>query len=120
MPILVVDDDPLVLTMLSYILRENKYNVITAKNGKEALDIITSREDIQLMLLDLMMPELSGQDLLEIMDNQSIKIPVIVLSGYITTIRDKLKDRKIPLMTKPFNHGELIYQIEEGLKCPIN
>ena len=86
--ILVVDDDPDTLEMHARIVQAHSHShrVLTARNGLEALDLL-QREQIDLVLLDLVMPELDGFGVLEAMREQGItrEIPVIVLTGKVLT-----------------------------------
>jgi DNA-binding response OmpR family regulator len=86
--ILVVDDVPAILEMHARIVEAQSpsYRVLRARNGRDALDVIRS-EQPDLVLLDLMMPELDGFGVLEAMreDEVSSNIPVIVLTGQVLT-----------------------------------
>lgn len=81
--ILIVDDMELNCEILTEIL-EDEYSVVTAENGKQALDIIQSvNEELAVILLDLVMPEVDGFGVLEVMKKQGLmdKIPVLIISG---------------------------------------
>ncbi|HVR61659.1 MAG TPA: response regulator [Polyangia bacterium] len=83
--VLLVEDDPEVRDVLEDELEENGYNVIPAANGKQALDFLTLNrpEKADVVILDLMMPMVSGWEVLEHMhaNPQLADIPVIVLSA---------------------------------------
>lgn len=81
--ILVVDDEPEIEKVLATFLKGNGFDVITAGGGREALRIIESGEKIDLMVLDLKMPEISGVDVLRKMRDDGINLKTIVLSGSI-------------------------------------
>jgi CheY-like chemotaxis protein len=89
--ILVVDDEPATLEMHARIVGAHSpaHQVLTARNGREALDIL-QRERTDLVLLDLMMPEMDGFRVLEAMREKEAtrEIPVIVLTGQVLTERD--------------------------------
>jgi signal transduction histidine kinase/AraC-like DNA-binding protein len=89
--ILVVDDDPDTLEMHARIVQAHSpaHRVATARNGLEALDVLR-REQVDLVLLDLMMPELDGFGVLEAMreGEATCEIPVIVLTGQVLTEQD--------------------------------
>jgi two-component system, sensor histidine kinase and response regulator len=89
--ILVVDDDALVLSILSSLLSESHYEVETAENGKQALVILDDSFD--LLLSDLEMPEMSGLELLESLRKSKNNIPVVILTGNqeISVALDALK-----------------------------
>lgn len=81
--VLIVDDMELNCEILTEIL-EDEYSIVTAENGKTALDIIqSSNEELAVILLDLVMPEIDGFGVLSVMKKQGLmdKIPVLVISG---------------------------------------
>jgi signal transduction histidine kinase len=77
--ILVVDDDALVLSILSSLLSESHYEIETAENGKQAL--ATLDDSFDLLLSDLEMPEMGGLELLESLRKSKNNIPVVILTG---------------------------------------
>ena len=79
----VVDDDRDIREIVSMVLEMEGYCVITAANGREAITLLQSRNDVRLILLDLMMPEMNGWQFSSAQQNDpSIAgIPVVVLSG---------------------------------------
>lgn len=84
--ILIVEDEPEVLQVLSDMLRQDKFEIIEAKNGAEGLEIaLHSKPD--LILLDIQMPIMDGLTMLkELKINDALKkIPVIVLTNYSDT-----------------------------------
>jgi len=89
--ILIVDDEPQVLAMHARIVESQStcFRVLQARNGREALEVIR-QERPDLVLLDLMMPELDGFQVLEAMrrEEMSRNIPVIVLTGQVLTEED--------------------------------
>lgn len=113
--ILIVEDDPQLNKMIQTLLRNNKYEVEVAFSGTEAL-LLLEKESFYLVLLDLMLPGLSGEEIL--IKINKLQIPVICVSA-----KDDL-DTKIELMrngaddyiTKPFNNEELIVRIAAVLR----
>jgi len=89
--ILVVDDDPHTLEMHGRIVQAHSpaNRVLTARNGREALEIL-SREPVDLVLLDLIMPEMDGFEVLETLRERGLarNIPVIVVTGQTLTAAD--------------------------------
>jgi CheY-like chemotaxis protein len=81
--VLVVDDDVAIRETLTEVLSEEGYDVECAANGRDALHALDTREPPRLVLLDLMMPVMSGWELLEVMhDNERLaSIPVVVVSA---------------------------------------
>jgi len=109
--ILVVDDDRDDLKMISMILEPEGYEVITAENGVEALERVES-ENPNLILLDVMMPELDGfaacAKLKSLPDSQGI--PVILLTG----VAKQITKTKYPI------NGVLRAEAEEYLEKPLD
>ena len=114
--ILVVDDEMTVRDFLQRILEKSGYGVVTAINGLEALDKI-SKLDVSLVLLDIVMPDLGGFDVLELMP-QNRSIPVIMLSGLRdeTTRVATLGLGADDYIEKPFSIGELLTRIQVKLR----
>jgi CheY-like chemotaxis protein len=81
--ILVVDDDEDVRTMLSEVLAAEGYSTVTAANGLEALDRMRKNKP-SLLFVDLMMPQMDGEDLIRIMkqDPTLARIPIAIMSGH--------------------------------------
>ena len=81
MKILIVDDDKLILESISYKLKEDGYEVVVAEDGFEALNII-DKIKIDLVISDVMMPNISGLGLLNLLKQFYFnKIPVIIISS---------------------------------------
>ncbi len=112
--ILLVDDDEHILRSLEIYLKMEEFRVMTAPGGKEALDVLKeTRPD--LIVLDIMMPEIDGFQVLEhIKGDPEIKnVPVIMLTAKSQDI-DVLKGYQEGIasyMTKPFNLNELVDNI---------
>ena len=114
--ILVVDDEQTVRDFLRRALENAGYDVITAADGREALDKV-SQFDVSLVLLDIVMPGLDGFEVLEHM-RQYENIPVIMLSGIggETTKIDTLALGADDYITKPFSVEELLARIQAKLR----
>lgn len=80
--ILVVDDEEDILTLVERMLKYKGYEVVKARSGREALSILNSGEDISLVLLDIMMPDMNGWEVCrQIKSNPRLAhIPVVMLS----------------------------------------
>lgn len=114
--ILVVDDEQAVLDLLVYNLKKAHYEVLTATNGRLALDL-ARREEPDLILLDLMLPEVDGLDVCRELRRVS-KVPIIM----ITALGEEV-DRVVGLelgaddyVTKPFSIRELLARIKAVLR----
>lgn len=106
--IAIIDDDIYIGDMLEEILRKNEYGVLRAYSGTEALYLF-SHEKPDLVLLDLMLPGLSGEEVLPYIK----QFPVIVLSAKVN-MQNKihlLLEGAADYMTKPFDTGELLARI---------
>lgn len=116
--ILVVDDDPDLVDLLSLDLAGQGYEVLTASNGKEALHVVNTRK-VDLLLLDVMMPYMDGYHVAhEVSTRQGVNAPKVLLM----TSRDTVRERGVILMSgadgaiqKPFALNELHQRIEELL-----
>tara|TARA_B100000378_G_scaffold241486_1_gene210322 strand:+ start:65035 stop:65418 length:384 start_codon:yes stop_codon:yes gene_type:complete len=114
--ILLVEDSLLIKRALSFRLKHYGYHIFHASNGKEAIGILENNR-IDLILTDLIMPEVSGEDFLEYVFNHEYEIPCLVLSSITeeTTIT-KLLDRGIvDYITKPFRPEEIHLRIRRAL-----
>ena len=115
--ILIIDDDVHIGNMLEEALQREGYEVCKAFSGTEAL-LVLSKQKPDLILLDLMLPGLSGEELLpEIKD-----IPVIVVSAKIDPSNkvDLLLGGAADYVTKPFDMGELLARITVQLRNRTN
>ena len=113
--ILVVEDDIYIGDMTEEALKAKGYNVLRAYSGTEALLKLAS-DNIDLVLLDLMLPGLSGEEVLPKIKN----IPVIIVSAK-TAIDDKVELLSVgasDYITKPFDVRELLARIEVQLRNP--
>lgn len=80
--ILIVEDDPDILEIIHYILESEGFSVVTARNGKEALETLEKIEPPNLILLDLMMPVMSGEEFLRVWNASPKKrSPILILSA---------------------------------------
>lgn len=79
--ILVIDDDEAVITILSRILKVEGHEIISARDGKQGLKILDS-VNVNLIVLDLMMPVMNGPEFLEELRKTNPTLPVIILTGY--------------------------------------
>ncbi len=111
--VLIVDDDMHIGDMLSEVLGREGYGVLRAYSGTEALMLLSS-ETPDLVLLDLMLPGLSGEELLPKIKN----IPVIVVSAKIDVDNkvDLLLGGAADYVTKPFDTKELLARISVALR----
>ena len=114
--VLIVEDDPNLLDTLAYNLRKEGYKVVTAADGAKAVDIARS-EQPDLILLDIMLPGLSGFEVCRILRRERM-VPILML-----TAKDEETDIIVGLeigaddyMTKPFSVRELLARIAAHLR----
>lgn len=109
--ILVVDDDDMNLKRTKVIL-DKHYDLLMAKSGEEALDILEV-EDIDLVLLDIEMPGMSGIETFKCMKEEMINVPVIFLtaSGYEDDVMAAITLGAVNYLKKPFRSKELLERI---------
>lgn len=108
--ILIVDDEAINREILGNII-QSEYKVIYAENGKEALEKIHSEGiSISLVLLDLLMPVMDGNELLKAMNEEGLitEIPVIVLTSEKSSEIESLKLGAADFLTKPYDRPEVI------------
>lgn len=117
--VLVVDDEPRVRELLKIALEKSNYEVITAESGKEALDIL-KREKVDLVLADIMMPEMDGYELCKRIREDPKLYPLRFIFVTAKTEReDELEGFKLgadDYITKPFNLKTLLARVERRLK----
>ncbi|NQT73149.1 MAG: response regulator transcription factor [Chloroflexi bacterium] len=110
--ILAVDDEKRILTFLKSKLKASGYDVLTASNGKEALELAHTQEP-DLIALDIVMPKMDGIETLKELRSFS-SVPVIMLSAKGSDT-DKIKGLSLgadDYLAKPFNPDELVARIE--------
>jgi len=115
--ILVADDEEMIVNLLKTILEAKGYHVLTALNGEEALEIYKGKGPIDLVILDLSMPRLSGKEILRQIMAMDPSAKVIVSTGY--SIEDQLAELKAlgarGFMEKPFSVESIPDRILEVL-----
>ena len=115
--ILVVDDDKEIVNAIEIYLNKEGYNILKAYNGMEALKIMKEREDIHLVILDIMMPKLDGISTANLIRKDK-KVPIIMLSAKSEDY-DKiagLNNGADDYVTKPFNPLELIARVNSQIR----
>ena len=115
--ILVADDEPHIGRIIKMKLEQGPFRVTLVYDGREALDVLERETDVSLVLLDLMMPHLSGLDVLAAMrkDDRLKDIPCIILTA---AGQDQQHQRALELgatdfMTKPFSPKKLYQRTAE-------
>jgi DNA-binding NtrC family response regulator len=114
--ILVADDDPAILDGLSTLLARD-YEVVAARNGEDLL-IELERRPFDLVLLDLRMPLIQGENVLTAIHAEGRSMPVIVMSGNRRRIEEALRRGAHESLAKPFAFRELEEKIERLIGTP--
>lgn len=114
--ILAVDDELKILDVLKSFLESRGFTVFLAENGKQALEIF-DRENIALVLLDLMLPDISGEDICKAIRKKS-RVPIIMLTAKIEeeNLIEGLGIGADDYITKPFSLKELGARVEVSLR----
>ena len=116
--ILVAEDDATVREVILTTLTHVGFEILEATNGVDALDIFQERpDDINLLLTDVLMPEMNGRQLAQRIHRQRPDMPVVYISGHSTdsiTERGALLDG-LNFLEKPFDKSDLIRKVQETL-----
>ncbi|MEZ2458036.1 response regulator [Salinicoccus roseus] len=115
--ILVVDDEPSIVTLMKFNLEKAGYEVITAEDGRQGLDLsLTEKPD--LIVLDLMLPGMDGMDVCKTLRQEKVDTPILML-----TAKDEEFDKILGLelgaddyMTKPFSPREVVARVKAILR----
>jgi two-component system OmpR family response regulator len=114
--ILVVEDDQTLLDVLKYNLTKEGYNVVTATDGAQALEVARSQKP-ELIVLDIMLPEINGFEVCRIL-RKDMTVPILMLTAKGEEI-DKIVGLEIgadDYMTKPFSMRELLARVRAMLR----
>ena len=117
--VLVVEDEPSVLTMIVRILSKRGYKVLDASNGEDALRVSDKygAKKIHLVLTDVIMPRMGGKEFSVILLERNPKIKFIYMSGYTSNsiVRHGVLEEGITFIQKPFSPSALIKKVREVL-----
>jgi two-component system response regulator HydG len=115
--VLVVDDEPAIVDSLQKILERESLRVLTAGSGGEALDIIR-RESIWVLLTDLMMPGMSGMDLLRASKSVAPETETVLMTAYGTVENavEAMKQGAYDFVTKPIKRAHLVRVVGKALE----
>ncbi|MCD1631937.1 response regulator [Marinobacter shengliensis] len=95
-PLLVVEDDPFLLSMLREVISKTGRIVYTAANGEEAVNLLQRRADIRAVVTDLAMPEMDGVRLIHWLSQEQPDMPVVVLTASASSdVQDLLERRSV-------------------------
>jgi len=121
MKIVVADDEPNILLSLEFLMRKNGYQVFIARNGTEALEIAT-RERPHVVVLDIMMPDISGLDvcrqIMQQPENAHTKVIFLSAKSKEVEIQKGYEAGAVLYITKPFSTRVLMQKINELASSP--
>lgn len=115
--ILIVEDDPHTRELMSIYLRNNGFQTVSARDGKDALRII-DKQAISLALVDIMMPEMDGYQLTETLREANYQLPILMVTAK-ETASEKKKGFLVgtdDYMTKPVDQEEMLLRIRALLR----
>jgi two-component system, NtrC family, response regulator AtoC len=116
--ILLIDDDPVVRSLASGILRKNGYNVQIAREGREGLEIVRKKLP-DIVITDYQMPGMSGMEVLAKLKEVNDSLPVIMLTAFgdATLTIKTMQTGAFDFIEKPINPKELLETVKNGLKA---
>ncbi len=121
--ILLVEDEDEVREVTKRILERSGYTVLTAANGKDALKLYEEKRDkISLVILDLIMPEMGGQECLEELHRIDPDLKIMVTSGYPLhgPTKEAIASAACGYVGKPYSMKEILRQVREVLNCELS
>jgi two-component system cell cycle sensor histidine kinase/response regulator CckA len=115
--ILVADDEPVVLALTQHVLKLHGYRVVTAKDGAEALEVHRQMGPIDLLLTDVIMPQMSGPELAHALKQEIDDLRCVFMSGYD---QEQIRDRGVAdvgcnYLRKPFKPADLLKKVRDSL-----
>lgn len=115
--ILIVDDDASLRRVIEFQLQESGYTVLTAQNGEAGLDLMMNNQ-IDCLITDWRMPQMSGLDLLRRTNAANSEIPVIVITAFsdVETAVEAMRHGAFDFITKPFNREIILLTVERALR----
>ena len=116
--ILVVDDEPVARDTIAELLVEAGYRVLSAPGGRNALEILEQQTGIDLIVSDLMMPQIDGIALTKEIRGMGLNIPIIVITGFATIelAVETMKAGAADFITRPFNNEQIKITIKKVLE----
>jgi two-component system, cell cycle sensor histidine kinase and response regulator CckA len=116
--VLVAEDEDGVRELLRKVLQEFGYTVLTARHGRDALLLAGERgEDIDLLITDVVMPEMSGRELAETLQDRRPDLKILFMSGYTDdeVLRRGVGGQDAPFVRKPFTPEDLVRRVRSLL-----
>jgi len=117
MSILIIDDEPILQDVLTSLLRNEGYSTLSATSAQDGLAIL-AREDVDLVLLDLMLPDMSGIEVLKRIRSEDPDQVVVLITAYssIEGAIEAMREGAYHYIPKPFKNEEVLLTIRQGLE----
>ena len=118
MRVLIVDDEEVLRDVLDAVLRREGFEVVMAASGEEALSVLDQDENIDLVILDIMLPGISGIDTLRAVRISNPSLPVIVITAFssIDGAIEAMKHGAFHYIPKPFKNEEVVLTVNKALE----
>lgn len=116
--ILVVDDEDALRDLVAEVITDEGYNVLKASNGREALEVFKAHQNqIKLVLLDMMMPEMDGRKTYHLLRESSKDVKILIASGFTNDeqVKGLLAQGANGVVDKPFHIDRLAEKIRTAL-----
>src|SRR5215813_1467390 len=118
MRVLIVDDEEVLRDVLDAVLRREGFDVVMASSGEQALAVLDEDGAIDLVILDVMLPGISGIDTLRAIRISNPSLPVIVITAYssIDGAIEAMKQGAFHYIPKPFKNEEVVLTVNKALE----
>jgi len=103
--VLLVDNDPLVLNSAAAMLEDLGHRVFSATSAEQALSLLAEHPEVEMLITDHAMPNMTGAELVQVVRKQSAALPILLATGYAEVLADIPPD--VGQLRKPFTQGEL-------------
>jgi len=115
--LLIVDDEEIIIEVFQNLLEDKDYKVSYATCGEEALKIIEN-DEIDLMILDLKLPDINGEEVYQSVKSMNPTIPVIIITAYgsLQNAVELMKRGVYDYISKPFHNDDVLAAIEKGFR----
>ncbi len=121
--VLVVEDDDQIRNLIRMLLTTNGYSVLEARNGREGLEVAESEGNkIDLLLSDMLLPELSGFDLAQKVIERNPTMKVLFMTGYVEgdIVQRCISELGASFLDKPFQPNVLLSRVKDAIARPQN
>jgi len=117
MNILIIDDEEVLQDVLTSLIRREGHTTFSARTGEQGIDLL-EREDVDLVVLDLMLPGMSGQEVLKQIRQRHPDVIVVVITAYssIEGAIEAMREGAFHYIPKPFKNDEVLLTLKKGLE----